>query len=228
MWESWTNKFGTPSCSHTVQICKPETPGALVTTGSWDCQILTLWRIPFIVLKEHLSGPKGGNLKNSKQLDSCISTRIGSRRGSGFAKTQNILHSGLLGKSSWHDGGHLSGYSWLASGNSQGEEVTWLGLLLELGILRSQWLDEEEDCPAPYWGVLWKAGPSVSHSILCTSLYKEESESESRSVVSNSLQLYRLYSPWNSLGQGTGVSSLSLLQEIFLTQGLNRGIPHCR
>ena len=122
----------------------------------------TLWRIPFIVLNEHLSGPNGGNLKNSKQLDSSISTRIGSRRRSGFAKTQNILLSGLLGKSSWHDGGRLSGYSWLASGNSQGEEVTWLGLLLELGILHSQWLGEEEDCPAPYWGVLWKAGPSVA------------------------------------------------------------------
>ena len=140
IWESWTNKFGTPSCSDTAQICKPETPGALVTTGSWDCQILTLWRIPFIVLKECLSGPNGGNLKNSKQWDSSISTRIGSRRGSGFAKTQNILHSGLLGKSSWHDGGRLSGYSWLASGNSQGEEVTWPGLLLELGILHSQCL----------------------------------------------------------------------------------------
>lgn len=42
--------------------------------------------------------PNGGDLKNSKQLGSCISTRIGSRRGSGFAKTQNILPSGLLGK----------------------------------------------------------------------------------------------------------------------------------
>ena len=70
--------------------------------------------------------------------------------------------------------------------------------------------------------------PKCCHSILCTSLYKEESESESHSVVSNSLQLYRLYSPWNSLGQGTGVSSLSLLQEIFLTQGLNLGLLYCR
>ena len=35
-------------------------------------------------------------------------------------------------------------------------------------------------------------------------------------------------SPWNSLGQNTGVSSLSLLQGIFPTQGLNPGLPHCR
>ena len=37
-----------------------------------------------------------------------------------------------------------------------------------------------------------------------------------------------LYSPWNSAGQNTGVGSLSLLQGIFLTQGSNPGLPHCR
>ena len=37
-----------------------------------------------------------------------------------------------------------------------------------------------------------------------------------------------LYSPWNSPGQNTGVSSLSLLQGIFPTQGSNPGLPHCR
>ena len=53
------------------------------------------------------------------------------------------------------------------------------------------------------------------------------SESESHSVVSDSLQPYGLYSPWHSLGQNTGVGSLSLLQAIFLTQGLNLGLLHC-
>ena len=47
------------------------------------------------------------------------------------------------------------------------------------------------------------------------------SESESHSVVSYSLQLHGQYSPWNSPGQNTGVGSHSLLQEIFLAQGLN-------
>ena len=37
-----------------------------------------------------------------------------------------------------------------------------------------------------------------------------------------------LYSPWNSLGQNTGVGSLSLLQGIFPTQGSNPGLLHCR
>ena len=44
------------------------------------------------------------------------------------------------------------------------------------------------------------------------------SESESRSVVSDSLWPQGLYSPWNSPGQNTGVGSLSLLQGIFPTR----------
>ena len=53
-------------------------------------------------------------------------------------------------------------------------------------------------------------------------------ESESSSGVLNSLQPHGLYSPWNSPGQNAGVDSLSLLQGIFLTQGSNSGLPHCR
>ena len=47
-------------------------------------------------------------------------------------------------------------------------------------------------------------------------------------VVSDSLRSHGLYSPQNSLGQNTGVDSLSLLQGIFSTQGLIPGLPHCR
>ena len=47
------------------------------------------------------------------------------------------------------------------------------------------------------------------------------SENESHSVP---LQPHGLYSPWNSPGQNTGMGSLSLLQEIFPTQGLNPGL----
>ena len=53
-----------------------------------------------------------------------------------------------------------------------------------------------------------------------------ESESESRSVVSDSLRPHGLYSPWNSPGQNTGVSNLSLLQGVFPTQGSNPGLLH--
>ena len=56
----------------------------------------------------------------------------------------------------------------------------------------------------------------------------KKSESESHSVVSDSLRPHGLYSPWNSPGQNTGVGSLSLLQGIFPTQGWNPGLAHCR
>ena len=54
------------------------------------------------------------------------------------------------------------------------------------------------------------------------------SESESCSVMSNSLWPHRRYSQWNSPGQNTRVGRLSLLQGIFPTQGWNPGLPHCR
>ena len=58
--------------------------------------------------------------------------------------------------------------------------------------------------------------------------FSQVSESKSRSVVSGFLQPHGLYSPWNSPGQNTGVSSFSLLQGIFPTQGSNPVLPHCR
>ena len=48
------------------------------------------------------------------------------------------------------------------------------------------------------------------------------------SVMSHSLLPHGLYCPWNSPGQNTGVGSLSLLQGIVPTQGLNPGLQHCR
>ena len=58
--------------------------------------------------------------------------------------------------------------------------------------------------------------------------HERQSEMESHSVVSDSLQSHGLYSPRNSPGQNTGVGSLSLPQGIFPTQGSNSGLPHCR
>ena len=46
--------------------------------------------------------------------------------------------------------------------------------------------------------------------------------------LSDSLWPYGLYSPLNSSGQNTGVSSLPLLQGIFPTQGSSPDLPHCR
>ena len=51
---------------------------------------------------------------------------------------------------------------------------------------------------------------------------------DSHSAVSNSLPPHELYSPWNSPGQNMGMGSLSLLQWIFPSQGLNAGLLYCR
>ena len=74
------------------------------------------------------------------------------------------------------------------------------------------------------------------YSVLCGDLKEKEVQKrghicmiQSCSVMSSCLQPRRLYSPpRNSPGQNTGVGSLSLLQGIFLTQGLNPGHPPCR
>ena len=52
--------------------------------------------------------------------------------------------------------------------------------------------------------------------------------SETHSVLSDSMWPHRLYSPWNSPGQNTGMDSCSFLQGIFPTQGQNPGPSHCR
>ena len=59
-------------------------------------------------------------------------------------------------------------------------------------------------------------------------IMNKESESENHSVMSTSLRPHGLYSPFNSPGQSTGVGSLSLLKEIFPTQGSNSGLLHFR
>ena len=73
--------------------------------------------------------------------------------------------------------------------------------------------------------------PASNLSVLCLlnpRNTKCDSESENCSVVSDSLQPHELYSPWNSVGQNTGMGSLSLLQGIFPTQGSNQGSLHYR
>ena len=47
----------------------------------------------------------------------------------------------------------------------------------------------------------------------------------SDSLQPHGLQVHGLQ---NSSGRNTGVGSLSLLQGVFPTQGLNPGLPHCR
>ena len=73
-----------------------------------------------------------------------------------------------------------------------------------------------------YWNCSFSISPSNEYSGLITV------ESESRSVMSNSLCPHGLHSPWNSPGQNTGVGSFSLLEGIVPTQGSNPGLLHYR
>ena len=66
------------------------------------------------------------------------------------------------------------------------------------------------------------------HIVQISIVEEMQSESESHSVLSNSLQPPGLYFWCNSPDQNTGVGSLSLLQGIFPAQGLNPGLLHCR
>ena len=77
--------------------------------------------------------------------------------------------------------------------------------------------------------VLWDHGVNwVPLNLMLKSWLQYLSESERCLVVSDSLWSCGLYNPWNSPGQNTGMGSLSLLQGIFLTQGLNPGLLYCR
>ena len=76
-----------------------------------------------------------------------------------------------------------------------------------------------------FWSIKVKCYYSFS-----TSAHQDKNRklSESHSVLSDSLRSHGLYNSWNSPGQNTGVGSLSLLQGIFPTQGLNPGLLQCR
>ena len=68
----------------------------------------------------------------------------------------------------------------------------------------------------------------INANIKNININKNESENEIYSVMPNSLWPHGLYSPWNSLGQNTGVGNFSLFQGIFPIQELNWGLLHCR
>ena len=66
----------------------------------------------------------------------------------------------------------------------------------------------------------WSPGKMVSVELVQT---RQTKVAQSGLALCNPIG----YSPWNSPGQNTGVSSLSLLRGIFPTQGSNTGLPHC-
>ena len=85
-------------------------------------------------------------------------------------------------------------------------------------------LSVNSSCDKYFQFIFLKTSLFCLHFFLYFSMYV----CESHSVMSNSLRPHGLQSPWNSLGQNTGVGSLSLLQRIFLTQELNQSLLHYR
>ena len=87
------------------------------------------------------------------------------------------------------------------------------------------------DLPVPWIEPMSPVSPAIAYKFFSAEPPGKpnfKNESESCSVVSDSLRFHELYSPWNSLGESTGVGSLSLLQGIFPTQGSNPGLLYCR
>ena len=147
--------------------------------------------------------------------------------GSAGRKSKTILSSTTLA----HELRHIWGiqgqcgvsFTWRSISNTHKVHVPYCGERGELmpGIYTGNKRTVECACGtlgSECW--LQSLGPPKRHLLM--------SESESCSVVSDSLQPHGLYSPWNSLGHSTGVGSLSLLQGIFPTQGSNPGLQHCR
>ena len=107
--------------------------------------------------------------------------------------------------------------------------VTTLTKSQEPPVAKSQHTVQSLSCYAWYYALLslYTTLHQLYYSFL-TSFWGYPPLSESCSVMSDSLQPHGLYSPWNSLGQNTGVCSCSLLQGIFPSQGSKPGLPHCR
>ena len=86
----------------------------------------------------------------------------------------------------------------------------------------------------PYWGLL----PGKATSQIVPWSFATRGKSESESEVAQScptrcdpiygLQPTRLLRPWDFPGKNTGVGCHFLLQGIFLIQGWNPHLPHCR
>ena len=98
-------------------------------------------------------------------------------------------------------------------------------------IFSKQWLFSlSKDTLSGFMVFIYRTSSSALDCMHCSfgglmhSLYLWIVNSESRCRV---WLFVTTYSPWVSLGQNTGVGSLSLLQRIFPTQGSNPGLLHC-
>ena len=114
--------------------------------------------------------------------------------------------------------------------------------------LKEMWLTAKQiQLPAFCWGCLltWSTVSEISPGASCHEIslqfiplchepkIEKPLKKRSLSVVSDSLRPHglwptKLLHPWDFPGKSTGTGCHFLLQGIFLTQGLNPGLPHCR
>ena len=71
------------------------------------------------------------------------------------------------------------------------------------------------------------SNPGLLH---CRQILYQLSHKKTLDLVTKDIHLIGIHvsGPWDSLGQNTGLGSLSLLQGIFPNQVSNPGLPHCR
>ena len=86
--------------------------------------------------------------------------------------------------------------------------------------------------PAGLFQILKDDAVKMLHSV-CQQIWKTQQwpQDWKRSVfipIPNGLWPARLLCPWDFPGENTGVDCYSLLRRIFLTQGLNPSLLHCR
>ena len=91
--------------------------------------------------------------------------------------------------------------------------------------------------PALFWSLLLKVSCSLSLCILLPAPHYSLSTSKVKVKLLSRVRLFatpwavgctRLLRPWDFLGKSTGVGCHFLLQGIFLTQGSNPSLLHCR
>ena len=99
--------------------------------------------------------------------------------------------------------------------------LEWVAICFSRGFFSPQNWTTQESLKSPAL-----AGRFFTNSTTWETPSEWEKKWKSLSCVS--LRPHELYSPWNSPGQNIGVGSLSLLQGIFPTHGLNPGLLNCR
>ena len=87
--------------------------------------------------------------------------------------------------------------------------------------------DHSDPIPVCYsqqtWKSVYERPASRSQESTGLQIHFTNPKTESCSDVSDSSQPHELYGPWDSPGKNIGMGSISLLQGIFPTQGLNPG-----